>query len=759
MVNELQMEEMSVKALADKYNFIVPEIQREYVWGKNENHILDLFFKDLQEKFSGLEKLTNESFEILRNTISPKLNKDYDKEILIAIEKELERFKISRSMNIGFLYSYKPNYYIYNDSSEDVYLIDGQQRFTTLFIALFYFAVLEEKVDYFKSIFRIEILTEKLGFDYRVRTITHNFLVDILKHTIDHHDLENIENKTWFLSDYRRDASISALIGTFSKLREHFPDNKEGYFDFLLNHINFWHFKTEETSQGEELYITMNSRGKALSDNEILRAKLFEKLPKNKVKDIGKYWEKWQDFFWRKKGDNENSDLGFNEFLRWVQILIMVNQKTIDTENEDEQGKDKKVIIDVIKWEKDDLKLDAEILSIEEIGAYFKAVEYLFDNFCTKNLENVYTEYLNKEMLADNWLCPIEKNVLGQNECFRLLPVLQYLKLRLTTETVIDDNELYRVVRYFYNLIQIDSVNKSPNVASINAVKTITELVKDSTDIADIIALKKVSKTLLSEEERFKFNLYKSYPDRCMIEQEFWDAEDHKLNSGRIGHLIQASFETKGSIENFIYENDFKKVKELNFNLLEFISVKNKFFTLNSDKTLKTISNKLWGYLIPTSYYKIFDYGTYRIIKCDPKDNDVLISKEFLKMVLDINLNESREKFFVKKAQDIFAGYSSLNKIVDEDDLKVQLFTYFILLYDKKSWDWNKGKNFGCYDKTNVLDFHSLFKTKIHFQHYDQKWGGADWRYVKLNSLLDNIEYLKKLEDSTYWINPINSQQ
>ena len=44
MAVQKYLEELSVQQLAGKYNFIVPEIQREYVWGNNDYNILDKFF-------------------------------------------------------------------------------------------------------------------------------------------------------------------------------------------------------------------------------------------------------------------------------------------------------------------------------------------------------------------------------------------------------------------------------------------------------------------------------------------------------------------------------------------------------------------------------------------------------------------------------------------------------------------------------------------------------------------------------------------
>ena len=42
------MEELSVAELIGKYNMIVPEIQREYVWGLNKNDILNTFINDIK---------------------------------------------------------------------------------------------------------------------------------------------------------------------------------------------------------------------------------------------------------------------------------------------------------------------------------------------------------------------------------------------------------------------------------------------------------------------------------------------------------------------------------------------------------------------------------------------------------------------------------------------------------------------------------------------------------------------------------------
>ena len=118
------LKEENLLTLLSQNNFIIPEIQREYVWGNNEK-VINKFLKELKHKIgNGCE-----------HCHLPDGN---------------------TRVNIGFLYSYKPDYVkVQNDRFLDENLIDGQQRFTTLFLLAFYFALKENrKVDFLSLISR-----------------------------------------------------------------------------------------------------------------------------------------------------------------------------------------------------------------------------------------------------------------------------------------------------------------------------------------------------------------------------------------------------------------------------------------------------------------------------------------------------------------------------------------------------------------------------------------------------------------------------
>ena len=208
-------------------NIIVPEIQREYVWGSEEN-------------IENCKKLLN---DIIDNT--------------------------ENNYNIGFLYSY--------EKDNKVYLIDGQQRFTTLYLTLLYLSVKENKKEEDKK------HLEK--FSYKVRNLTKEFIDLMIEKIEKKEDFFDIENKTWCLSVYKKDPTIKNIINFFKIFKNN--ENQE-YKNISLSDIEkaeFWYFNTSNTSQGEELYITMNSRGEKIAEYEDIRVSLLSEITEEYYKD------------------------------------------------------------------------------------------------------------------------------------------------------------------------------------------------------------------------------------------------------------------------------------------------------------------------------------------------------------------------------------------------------------------------------------------------------------------------------------------
>lgn len=306
MKKQTYLKDENLLTLLSLHDFIIPEIQREYVWGSsiNSERVLVPFL----------------------NSIKNSAEVDEHCHYAHGLENQL----------MGFLYSYKPQY-IKDISSRisDEYIIDGQQRFTSLFLLLFVRAVIEERIIDFNNLVRWE--EYNIAFDYKVRQLTHKFIYDLIAHVqIEGKSvLKNIiEEKypSWLLNDYLKDVTVSNIINAIKCIFEVFNNDSDYYYDYLLTRIHFWHFKTDVTSQGEELYITMNSRGEELSDNEAQKARRLKNIDQTKW---GPLWEEWQTYFWRNRnqGDAKNfdADKGFNNLLACIGAMGDYMKQSYDT--------------------------------------------------------------------------------------------------------------------------------------------------------------------------------------------------------------------------------------------------------------------------------------------------------------------------------------------------------------------------------------------------------------------------------------------
>ncbi|MCB9251731.1 MAG: DUF262 domain-containing protein [Flavobacteriales bacterium] len=704
------MQEISVEELMCNYNLIVPEIQREYVWGFNDNGILDTFILDIKEGYKKNKDTSNfpkSELEAIKKLILNS-NDVIAKNSLNKIINNINN--TSDPLNIGFLYSYRPDYYVFNDINEDLYLIDGQQRFTTLFLILFYLSLKEGKQDDFITLFRFDRTIERIAFDYRVRTLTHNFFIDLISYSNTVEDLLNIRYKNWFLSNYDNDVTVNAIVGqkskensgVFKKLDLHFKNDTIEYYDFIKTQIKFWHFKTEETSQGEELYITMNSRGQQLADNETIRARLFdnEEVKKNPL-EWSEKWEIWQDFFWKNRNKNTieiTADEGFNEFLRWIQIIKMTeNQKTI-IDDDNEEAVDKKAIIDVIKWG-NGKKLDINFLQLQEIEIYFNALKFLYEDF-PKELDSVklkYNSYKNFNLIEKEWLSPTSNNNnIEQIDCFRLLPILYYIKIRQSNNNKPDSLKLFRIIRFFYNLKRDRNIGKAASIQCINGLKLISKLDTNS-EIEDILEIKGISSTILNAEERLKLQILKSSTNRFKAEDLFWLAEDIDQNDGEIAHLI-----------NLTKSNNIDK-----FDLVLFEEYLNIFIELIDNE------NEIWGNLINTDVY-VESGDRIKYIE------DWHKSKGFLNLLLSRHHSSKIIlKDFLRNAQKIFIKYyKSIDELREESSFKNQIYIYFIIqnnIYQDLKLDfWWAGWNVGAYSKYS--GYNSIFAKSYIYQNFDSQF-------------------------------------
>lgn len=433
--NNAYLNDDNLLTLFSLNNLIVPEMQREYVWGSLQNE----------------DKIVKLLTDILPSDNCSQCGFTHSCE----------------DKNIGFLYSYKPTYArMENNRFQDEYLIDGQQRITTVFLLLIVCAVREKRVKDFISICRFDSDSSSLCFQYKVRDLTSHFIFQLLKRICEWSDSSSKANDffsfldtkkeypTWILHDYCNDSTVRNMLNALHIIRNTLEDEcyrHNKYFDYLLCHIRFWHFKTDVTSQGEELYITMNARGEQLVKNETLKAELFKN--KDQVK-WGRKWEMWQDFFWQYKDKNAvDAGPGLDSYLNCIfELERYIIKRTVSqrskinwTIEEDRSSKyEPKLSIDIV-----DIYIDALLHLVSLLNDKEKLAE---TGLFTDWVEDCKNQIINLINNGSDWFLPFESQTLRNLSSLQVnLQLLwSWMYYYKCIGKNIDTKELLRFIHFFY---------------------------------------------------------------------------------------------------------------------------------------------------------------------------------------------------------------------------------------------------------------------------------------------------------------------
>lgn len=480
--------EYNLSELFSKNNvIIIPDLQRDYCWGNSE---------------------------LVKDFINNVVNNGYN-------NKRTE-------LNLGLIYGYET-------PKGHINLCDGQQRLTTLFLLL---GMINRKADnYFFynliSDFEYNEDDREPYLQYSIRESSLYFLSDLVCNFFNSNTIEvsKITKQDWYFDDYTSDSSIQSMLlalKTIDKEISNINDYKD-FGNFLLNKLKFMYYNLGSRQNGEETFVIINTTGEPLTTSENIKPVYINSQNENERKIAAEKWENWENWFWQKrKGEglieNDTSENGFSEFLRWINLL------TTDITTEDVKFMQDTGILNFNKKAK-----------IEEIERYFNIVTEIFRR----------TEFYGFSLNLLSPKADLKMNTMA--DWLRLIPVIEYLKIYENSS----EREKLRVVKFFNNIAR---VTKNAGEILPKAIKLIRQL--NSNDIASCIYLTGVSEQLLTKEETLKFKIYLDYPEiREIIENQFWDEEDSKIWLGEILPLIHWSTE-----ETFDFEI-FKAMKNL-FNSL-----------------------------------------------------------------------------------------------------------------------------------------------------------------------------------------------
>lgn len=643
------MNELNIQSLLNDYCFIVPEIQREYVWGNKANEsLVTQLLKDIDNKVG------------------------------------------KGKTNIGFLYSYK--------SGEENYLIDGQQRYTTLILLLHYITVKEGAESHGEYIKMHRLDRNISAFAYRVRSQTDSFLKNLLASSAINSKM--IKQQKWYKGVYGEDVTIHSMMDALDVIDESYSSFSNLNSNNILNQIFFWYFDVDQTSQGEELYITMNSRGEKLTDSEQIKPRLLNKVENVLEKEAyGKKWDNWEEFFFNTKIRNnrkiESIDTAMNNVLRLV--LEMTTYR--------EHNKIRPIE-------------DAEHISLEDVERYMLSIEKL-------------------SSISEGIYCSEIKRLYGDKDGDANFIVLK----ALLTEITKDEDDWREYERVYQTMINHVRRNKIKHVDFLQFLKEYSDFKGSFYDFI-LHSNSKQALQVVNGHERNKVLLCSNAND-IDKERAIWEEQSNEFWNGEIKSLIEWS-----KIDGIFSFEEFNRIRA-NFHKLFKDEFKNEGWT--SDK----VRQALIAFRLPKYPLK----GRFGYSRDEWKEIFSKNSNEFLSFLNRFDSISSAEE--ASSVLDIIRkGY---NEEPGNPWAEFVNYDYFLKYCNTKHLDWNDNygwilvKNSWAqpYSVRNMRLFHDLKE-----RHGDYINGWNMWKYKSWNScvciengnlhIYTDIRMLRKGNDEYY---------
>lgn len=226
--------------------------------------------------------------------------------------------------------------FVYGNKDGNKFIpIDGQQRLTTLFLLSWYLAVIGKKYREFQKTFK-DVKSGRSKFRYETRTTSAEFC-DRLVSFNENPDIptnksisEFIEDMPWFHILWKDDPSISSMLVMLDAIDKVFGRTASGYWDRLIDEDNppicFSLLLLEDIGLSDDIYIKMNSRSLELTDAEILKVRLSEKMG-SRADEFKNLWnDKWIAYFWnffKEKRDMEIAEDIDESIVRFIYNLAV----------------------------------------------------------------------------------------------------------------------------------------------------------------------------------------------------------------------------------------------------------------------------------------------------------------------------------------------------------------------------------------------------------------------------------------------------
>ncbi|OFI50464.1 hypothetical protein BG261_00880 [Floricoccus tropicus] len=627
----------NLEKLLKEYKVEIPAIQRDFAFGRKE-------VKDKREKFVD--------------------------DLYMAMSRD--------GINLDFIYGKEENGILT--------VLDGQQRITILWLFAVYLSKNNSKPDWFSN------------FTYDTRISSREFCQALISKKWSVNDIDEMSHKMdvkWFYNSWKYDPTISSILSMIKTI-----DEKKSNYPNLnlsdLNKITFSFLEIDKLGQPEELYLKMNSRGKALTPFENFKADFLEHCKNNlnynddELSIISqKIDTTWTDIFWENHSVNHEIDEIYLAFLS----RFFLNEWIINSDLSAKQIEDSEIFKKAYSSD--------SFLSIKNMVTK-KSIEKLsniLDNFNSTNLIEFLPKFVSKFHFIPRYN---DKKSESDGLISSLTQINRVVFVAISNylyESKINEESFKRWMRVSCNIIYNADIT---NVQSmIGAIRLINELSQHSHNIYGFLASNaEIKSSLAVDQVNEEIEKAKAILEDPNLEIKFVKAESIEFFNGRIrdlildGHWVEININFYNNFHNFI-SNDENNTFIFRRALLAYNNDEN-IYPIPSGKVRGRPNNAPDEYLLGgdinarNEWLKIISHDNQKIVdflKLHANDDK-------LKQTIN-NFSDEESKFYkLIKHPNLFGYMDNKNKIFIKDKKvlietndRVQAYRYSncetILLFEK----------------------------------------------------------------------------
>ena len=354
--------------LDQKGKITIPSIQRDYAYGRESEESI-------------AKGLVNSVFKVLKGE-SDNLRLNY----IYGVPKKVE-------------------------NEDQIILIDGQQRTTTLFLIGLYLCANADDTS-IKQKFKSD------RFSYETRTTTKDFCAFLSNEsgTVLKCDGKPVKDKIIndknFYKKWLNDPTIYSMLTVLEIIDNRCKKENRDFNKWLSNlqNVTFEYISLDSFKREESLYSTMNGRGKQLTEFEQIKSDIFE-LFRNLYPNIeDTVNNKWIPAFWdyaqkiKPKDDQYAADHHDRFLFNYFKYVVTM---TYWENNEVTKSKETPNLKEIIEWLK--------TLSNNENAEATLGVIYFAMNSFSEFIRFEFDNYLAKKVIHDP-KDPLKVNIWGKND-------------------------------------------------------------------------------------------------------------------------------------------------------------------------------------------------------------------------------------------------------------------------------------------------------------------------------------------------------